>query len=151
MLQKYSIYIAGCNSWCMYMIWENLSHSAKYQIWVIGVIRKFELSSFRNFLLEPSVILVSKVTDVQRLSKIKKNITNLELWCEFSFILQFYSVRHVTGFLRSHHIFTIRTCIFTVRTHYQQLGTHKIQKLVHRYHDLQMWPTLTKPAVSAWK
>ncbi len=31
------------------MIWENPSHSAKYQIWVIGVIWK--LSSFQNFYL----------------------------------------------------------------------------------------------------
>ncbi len=40
---------------------------------------KFELlvSSFQNVLLGPSVtLLVSKVTDVQRLSKIKKKIQN---------------------------------------------------------------------------
>ncbi len=55
---------------------------------------------FRTFLLGPSVILVSKVTDVQRLSKIKKNIRIMLL---IFFILLLHSVQHVTGFLRSHH------------------------------------------------
>ena len=56
---------------------------------------------FQNILLGPSVMLVSKVTDVQRLSKIKKNTRIMQL---ISSILKFHSVRRVTGFLRSHHI-----------------------------------------------
>ncbi len=68
------------------VIWENLSHAARYQTWVIGIIWKLKLSSFQNVLLELSVILVSKVTDVQRLSKKRKT---LELCCEFPLICSF--------------------------------------------------------------
>ena len=93
--------ISGSESVICNVIWENLSNGAKYQIWFIGI-WKFELSSFQNLSLGPSAILVPKVTDVQRLWKIKKNIRVMVL---NSFILQFHSVRHVTGFVRSHHIY----------------------------------------------
>ncbi len=58
--------------------------------------------SDQNFLLESPLILVSKVTDVQRLWKIKKDI---RIMLFISFILQFHPLRHVTGFHRSHHIY----------------------------------------------
>ncbi len=54
------------------VICENVSHGAKYQIWVIGIISKFVLYSFQNFLLGPSVMLVPKVTDVQKVVKNKE-------------------------------------------------------------------------------
>ena len=69
-----------------------------------------------------SVILVSKVTDVQRLSKIKKNIRIVLL---NSFILQFYSVQHVTDFLRSHHNCTLQ-CQFAWNCTCLSLCSHVI-------------------------
>ncbi len=48
------------------VIWENQSHGAKLIFWVIDIIWKFELFSFHNCLLGSPLILVSKVTDVQR-------------------------------------------------------------------------------------
>ncbi len=48
------------------VIWENPTHVAKLVFWVIVVMWKFELFSVQNFLLGSPVILVSKVTDVQR-------------------------------------------------------------------------------------
>ncbi len=53
---------------------------------------KVELSSFQNVLLESPLMLVSKVTDVQRLYEIKKNIRIILL---FSFILQFHPLQYV--------------------------------------------------------
>ncbi len=53
---------------------EKTCHMVENIKFELLVIWKFELPSFQNFLHGPSVILVSKVTDVQRLSKIKKNI-----------------------------------------------------------------------------
>ena len=58
------------------VIWENPSHGTKYQIWVLGIIQKFELASFQNFLLGPSVILVSKVTDNSKPVKNKEKHLN---------------------------------------------------------------------------
>ena len=83
------------------MICENPSHGGKFT----GITWKFESSPFQNILLGSSVILVSKVTDVQRLSKIKKNI---RIVFTFFFILQFHPMPHVTGFLRSHHMYRIK-------------------------------------------
>ncbi len=53
--------------------------------------------SFSELFTSPFCQMVSKVTDVQRLSKTKKNVRIILL------ILQFYSVRYVLCFLRSHH------------------------------------------------
>ncbi len=86
--------------WICDVICENPSHVAKLIFWVIGIMRKFELFSFQNVLLGSPLILESKVTDVQRPQKIKKNIRIMML---ISFILQFHLLRHVTGFHRSHH------------------------------------------------
>ncbi len=66
---------------------------------------KFELFSFQKFLLGSPLILVSKVTDVQRPLKIKKNIRIMML---ISFILQFLLLRHVAGFHRSHALQNVR-------------------------------------------
>ena len=82
------------------VIWQNLSHVAKLIFWVIDIMWKSELISFQNFLLGFPLILVSKVTDVQRPWKIKKSIRIMML---ISFILPFHFLRHVTGFHRLHH------------------------------------------------
>ncbi len=78
------------------VIWESPSHGAKLIFWVIGIMWKFELSSFQKFLLWSPLILVSKNTNVQRLNK--------TIMVLIPSILQFHFLRHVTGFPRSHHI-----------------------------------------------
>ena len=63
----------------------------KISIWVIGIMWKSELSSFENFLLRPSVILVWS-------SKAIKIMKNIQIMLLISSILPFHSVQHVTGF-----------------------------------------------------
>ncbi len=85
-----------------YMMWSEKTHHM-VQNWLLNdIMRKFELFSFQNVLLRSPLILVSKVTDVQRLWQIKKTIRIVML---VSFILQFHLLWHVTGFHRSHHIY----------------------------------------------
>ncbi len=70
-----------------------------WKFWYIELLVSHESLNYPLFrsILGSSVILASKVTEVQRLRKIKKNIGIMLL---ISFILQFQSVRHVTGFPR---------------------------------------------------
>ncbi len=79
------------------VMWSVKNHhmGENWYFWVFGIMWKVELSSFLSIFPGSSVMLVSKVKDVQRLSKIKKNIRIMLL---ISFILQFHPVRHVTGF-----------------------------------------------------
>ncbi len=86
----------------LFVMWsEKTHHMVQIDFGVIGIMWKFQLSSFQNFLLGFSLILVPKVNDVQRLWKIKKNFRVMLIF----FILQLQPLRHVTGFPRSHHIY----------------------------------------------
>ncbi len=88
------------------VIWKNPSHSANYQIWVNWYQMNVYYPLFQNFFFGPSVIMVSKVNDVQRLSKIKKNIripficssTLCDMWRVFSDHITFYSRITLTRF-----------------------------------------------------
>ena len=62
---------------------------------------KFEFS-FHNCLLESPLILVSKSYWCSKTIKNKEKLKNYDV---IFFNLLFYPLRHVTGFLRSHHIY----------------------------------------------
>ncbi len=82
------------------VICENPSHGAKL---IFELLTSFESLNipFQNILFGSFMIPISKVTDVQRLSKVKKNARIMVI---ISFLLQFHHVGHVVGFPRSHHI-----------------------------------------------